>query len=152
MRTQQRLLKTQKLKADPLAMLELLRQGLPLRKIGSAHHITESGVRYHLRKLSVYNRLLGNAIRRRYKAACDAMRITPTRDNRRKQKLARAILERERPISAARLDEKTRPKACSSCGSADLETRKVSDLWRWSCRKCGAAKTESVVKKRMLHR
>lgn len=132
----------QKLKADPNAMLEDLRQGLPLRKIGSKHHVCHRTVAHHLTKFKNYKRLIGNALRLRLKAATTSYAITPTCANSRAVKLARAILERERPHSARAFDERSRPKTCKSCGSGDLATKRLADLWSWSCRQCGASRTE----------
>ena len=50
-----------------------------------------------------------------------------------------AAMNRYRPLGHNAFAERTKPKRCRGCGSSKaIETRRLANLWAWSCAYCGS--------------
>ena len=112
------------------------RAGLTLRQIGAEVGLAHTTVRFHLRKLPGYRRMITTTLVQRVREAERAYTITRARAQERRLKHAVAMLAQKRPAMAARIIERTRPKACRECARA-IEARDTLGLWVWQCGWCG---------------
>ena len=119
-----------------LALAARYRAGLTLRQIGAEIGRSHTAVRYQLRKLPGYRAMVTHILKDRLRSAQGAFSITPTREHGRRLKHALAMLRQKRPAIYARMLDRTRPRQCTTCGSA-VTPRPLADMWLWECGYCG---------------
>lgn len=140
-------------KPDPEKLAQLYRKGMTLRAIGEEIGRTHGAVRYQLRKLKGYRRMITALLLKRVRKASAAFSVTRTRENRRRMKHALAMLRQKRPALYARMMEKGLPVGataaqkfgkeyrapCPHCATGTALARRIDrHSWQWRCYTCCA--------------
>lgn len=136
----------------PEALTARYLAGRTLRQLGEEIGRSHTAVRYQLRKVPGYRRMVTGILRSRVKATTAAYSVTRTPENRRRMKHALAMLRQKRPAVFARWIAKQAPPLpgakrigqeyradCPSCSATRaVWARKRGRQWHWRCYVCEA--------------